>query len=94
MIGNKVKDILYSNDDDFNSLKAAEELSELAHALICDVTKDKDYHDQIVEELGDVMVRLQPIIQRVGWGAIQRRIDEKSEKILKWSKDKKYKRRV
>lgn len=84
MISSKLKELLKEkNSHEYNCIKAAEECNELAHALICVYTKpSKKHEEKIVEELGDLMIRLQPIIKHVGWQAIQRRVDAKSEDII------------
>lgn len=78
--------LIEENDLSYNVLKAAEESSELSHALISYLTKkSRDKEERllkIAEELGDLMIRIQPIFDLVGHHNVQRRIDEKSEKIL------------
>jgi NTP pyrophosphatase (non-canonical NTP hydrolase) len=66
---NVTKYLVDTNSASYNKLKLAEELSELLELLLKQQTKWKNHKptdDDLVEELGDVMFRLTPVIKMVG----------------------------
>ena len=61
--------------------KAAEECSELATVLIQQLNKPhKDFSEEIIEETGDVLFRLENLRKHFDSDAISRRIDMKRKK--------------
>lgn len=78
------KKLLEHNTLDFNLLKAAEELSELSTALLQRVTSDSDrISDQtIIDEIGDVEIRIEILKEIFGEKKVSERVEFKSNKIL------------
>ena len=71
LIGTKERDIL----------KCVEELNELASVLIKQHNKPrKDYHDHIIEEIGDVIHRVDNLYNYYDKDKVQKRIDYKKDK--------------
>ena len=62
-------------------LKCVEELNELASVLIKQHNKPrKDYHDHIIEEIGDVIYRVDNLYNYYDKDKVQKRIDYKKNK--------------
>jgi NTP pyrophosphatase (non-canonical NTP hydrolase) len=65
----EVIDALSRNDGNYNFLKLAEELNELAELCLKRVTKsdteNAPTNQMIIDEIGDVMLRLIPIVELV-----------------------------
>ena len=69
------------NNKDFDMKKAAEECSELATILIQQINKPhKDYSKKIIEELGDVLFRVQNLTYWYNPVQIKERIEYKKRK--------------
>lgn len=87
MINKKIaKQIASYNDEEYNFLKLAEELSELNEVVIKSVTKSKKSKPskaKLVEECGDVLVRIFLLSEMLEFDEeLQERIDYKIEQIL------------
>lgn len=86
----KVYDYMINvNSPTYNTLKAIEELNELALILTQSLSKGAS-DDKIIEEIGDVKFRLKVIEARYKPELIQERINYKLRKNLKYIKEKKY----
>src|SRR5688572_20022956 len=74
------------NGEEFNHLKAIEELSELVEVLIKKITKrggTKEPSDRsVIEEIGDVNLRLRILEYEYGVDLVRKR---EQEKLLKWA---------
>lgn len=95
VISKEEKESVYSymiknNDKNYNTLKLIEELGELSTILTQSLTKGAE-PAKIIEEIGDVKMRLKVIEARYPAELIQRRIDFKLKKNLKYLKQEKYK---
>ena len=82
------------NDKNYNLLKAAEELQELSLALIQHVTKEGDDDTNIIEEIGDVDIRLGVARKYFSEKKVKLRIKTKLKSIKRHIKSGKYKDRV
>lgn len=86
---------LYRNNSKrYNLLKAAEELQELALAITQSITKADGNNDNIIEEIGDVDIRLGVVRKYYSKAKIKKRIDYKIGKIANHIKSGKYKNKV
>lgn len=83
-------DRLIKNERSYNFLKIAEELNELSTALLQSFTKGVD-DAEIIEEIGDVKMRLKVLEQYFDKELIKKRIEYKSEKYKKYINEKTYK---
>lgn len=89
------KTLSEQNNGKYNHNKCAEELLELATNLVQRVNKpSKVSNKKIIEEIGDVRVRLAILEEVYSKKKIQQRIDKKSNQLLKYLKLKKYKNKV
>jgi len=79
-----VSQLAKTNDYDYNLLKAAEECTELAEVLLKKVTKKgglKEPSDaSVIEEIGDVQIRINILTEMFGRGAVLDRIVYKMDK--------------
>ena len=82
--------MIHENDKNYNTLKLIEELNELATILSQSLTKGCS-ELKIIEEIGDVKIRLKVVEARFSQELIQKRINYKLGKNLKYLKQKKYK---
>lgn len=81
----------YGNSKEYTLLKTAEELQELALILIQSVTKDNEIDDQsIIDEIGDVLIRLNVLREFFPEEEIQERIEYKLKKFYKYITENKY----
>jgi NTP pyrophosphatase (non-canonical NTP hydrolase) len=81
----------YGNSKEYTLLKTAEELQELALILIQSVTKDTEIDDQsIIDEIGDVLIRLNVLREFFPEEEIQERIEYKLKKFYKYITENKY----
>lgn len=83
--------LVENNKPKHNLLKAAEELSELALALLQKVNKENVNDNNIVEEMGHVKIRLAVLDELFNKQDIQESIDSKLSKFRKYIKEDKYK---
>jgi NTP pyrophosphatase (non-canonical NTP hydrolase) len=73
------------NSREYTLLKTAEELQELALILIQSVTKDTEIDDQdIIDEIGDVLIRINVLREFFPEDRIQERIEYKLKKFYKY----------
>ena len=73
------------NQDLFNEQKLIEEMSELTKELTHRITKPRKYDpSKVIEELGDVKVRLEVLCARYGRGAVNARVNTKLKKFDKY----------
>lgn len=83
------------NDPKYNMTKLAEELTELSELILKSVNKKPEHKpdlSHIIEEIGDVSLRLYVYISANGISSeqIDERIIEKSNRFLSYIKEKKY----
>lgn len=83
--------LVENNKSKHNLLKAAEELSELALALLQKVNKENVNDNNIVEEMGHVKIRLAVLDELFNKQDVQESIDSKLSKFRKYIKEDKYK---
>jgi len=73
------------NSREYTLLKTAEELQELALILIQSVTKDNEIDDQdIIDEIGDVLIRVNVLREFFPEDRIQERIEYKLKKFYQY----------
>lgn len=73
------------NSKEYTLLKTAEELQELALILIQSVTKDNEIDDQdIIDEIGDVLIRVNVLREFFPEDRIQERIEYKLKKFYQY----------
>jgi NTP pyrophosphatase (non-canonical NTP hydrolase) len=73
------------NSREYTLLKTAEELQELALILIQSVTKDNEIDDQdIIDEIGDVLIRVNILREFFPEDRIQERIEYKLKKFYQY----------
>ncbi len=98
-------DLVNTNTWEYNHLKAAEELAELQEVILKKVTKKdgpkEPTNAQIIEELGDVQIRIMVLMEMYdpGFadnedGEIAKRIESKIEKYATLIEEGTYKGRV
>jgi len=91
------KEIVYNhllnvNDIEYNLTKTAEEMQELALILIQKNNKPNQISDEkIIEEIGDVIIRLKVLKKQYPKELITERINYKLNKFFTYIKEKKYK---
>lgn len=88
------KIINYNNlsNANYNLLKSNEELQELALVLQQKVLKPNKVKDQeIIDEIGDVIIRLEILKKLYPIQEIQKRVDYKLQKFSNYLKEKKHK---
>ena len=87
-----------SNDYYYNLIKTCEELTELQEVLIKKILKKgsaKEPSDQsIIDEIGDVYIRIQVLANLFGKENIKTRVFYKLEKFKQYLKDLNYKGKV
>ena len=79
-----ISNIIKANNVEYNKLKAVEEMTELNEVLIKSMTKRPDLRPDdksVIEEIGDVFVRLNVIKHMYGAEAVDARIAYKQQKI-------------
>lgn len=84
-----------TNEPQYNLLKAVEELTELSEVLLKRVLKgDRIPNKPIIEEIGDVEIRLEILKNIFGRVECATRVDEKLSKYLEYIQQGKYKERI
>jgi len=79
----------------YNIQKASEELQELSLILTQKLTKPRKTLDKsIIEEIGDVEIRLGVLKELFSKKQIQKRIEFKEDKFRKYIRDGKYKKQI
>lgn len=80
-----LKHLLKKNSVEYNHLKAVEELAELTEVLIKKVNKmgqaKEPANQEIVDEIGDVLIRLAILNEMYGHDTVAERIDLKLSKF-------------
>jgi NTP pyrophosphatase (non-canonical NTP hydrolase) len=89
------KDLAVSNSWLYNHTKACEELAELSTELLKKINKrgnPKEPSDQaVIDELGDVTIRLAVLVRMYGAEAVNKRVLEKIDLLTDPERIKKYK---
>jgi hypothetical protein len=81
----------YNNDGAYILNKAAEETSELTTILLQKLLKPHKVDNQdVIDEIGDVYIRIKMLTMQVGKEKVQERIDFKLAKYKQYLKEKKY----
>lgn len=84
-----------TNRPEYNVLKTCEELAELQEKLLkfhLKVPEHKPTEEQIIEEVGDVFLRLMILIHQYDWeDAVEKRVEQKEAKLVNYYKEGKYK---
>jgi hypothetical protein len=83
-----------TNTTEYNLIKSCEELTELQEVLLKRFTKGggpkRPSSESIIEEIGDVQIRLDILKQLFGEKAVEDRIKYKSEKFISHLEAKRY----
>lgn len=83
------------NDYEYNLLKASEECQELALALLQYVNKpNKVDKQEIIDEIGDVQIRLEILKELFDKKSVKKRVKYKIGKFKSYIKDGKYKGKI
>ena len=87
-----IKRMLVNNDPDYQLIKALEELSELQTALLQFITKKgrKTTKQDVIEEIGDVKIRMKILEKVFGKKAVNKRVTEKLTKFDGYMNEKKF----
>lgn len=89
-----IDDMIEYNEDDYNLLKAIEELAELQEKLIKKVIKKggpkEPSNEEVIEEIGDVAIRLVILTKLFGEDAVCDRMDYKLTKFKGYMNEGKY----
>lgn len=75
-----------TNDRKYNIEKLLEEMFEVGEKLMKQKTKSEKYKpndSDVIEELGDLQIRLAVVIEQYGLEAVQKRINDKSASLIK-----------
>lgn len=84
--------LIKQNGDQYNMLKTSEECQELSLVLMQKVLKKIKIPDQaVIDEIGDVIIRLEIIKKMYPEDLIQKRIDYKLSKFKEYQDHKLYK---
>jgi len=84
--------LVFNNDKDYTIKKTVEELLELALILQQKLNKPKLVKDhKIIEEIGDVKIRMKVLEQIFPEEKIKERVNFKLKKFYKYIQEKKYK---
>jgi len=87
-----LKMLLKHNSKKFNFRKAAEELNELSLVLLQYLNKEQQPNEQaIIDEIGDVYIRVGVVARYFNEGRISKRIDDKLTKLKSYIETNKYK---
>jgi len=83
--------LVLSNNHNYNIVKAAEEFSELCTVLLQKNLKDYKVPDQeVIDEIGDCIIRLEILKKLFNQKKIQERVDYKLSKFEEYIKENKY----
>lgn len=81
----------YNNDGAYVLTKAAEECSELTTILLQKLLKPAKVDNQdVIDEIGDVYIRLKMLTMQIGKEKVQARIDYKLAKYAQYLNEEKY----
>lgn len=90
-----IKKLSQSNEYEYNLLKASEELSELSLVLLQFVNKpNKVDKQEIIDEIGDVEIRLEILKELFDKKSVKKRVKYKIGKFKSYIKDDKYKGKI
>lgn len=90
-----IKYLAENNDRDYNLLKTAEELQELSLAITQLINKPNKVDEQeVIDEIGDVKIRLKVIQHFFSRKKVKERIEFKLDKFRSYIKEGKYKRGI
>ena len=85
--------LIIHNDLDYNKLKSSEEFQELGLALTQQLTKPNKTRDQeVIDEIGDCIIRLAVLIKIYDADLINKRIDHKIKVFVEMINSGKYPR--
>lgn len=83
-----VKQLAESNQEQYNYLKLVEECTELNEAILKSINKigrsDAPSEQDIIDEMGDVFIRLRILSEKLGFEKVQARINYKLAQMGKW----------
>jgi hypothetical protein len=86
-----IKYLVDNNDYTYNLLKTAEELQELALVLTQMALKeDKVKNQEVIDEIGDVKIRLKVLGHLFSKKDVKKRIKYKTDKLKSYIKENKY----
>lgn len=86
-----IKYLVKNNDYKYNLLKAAEELQELSLVLTQMALKEEKVDKQeVIDEIGDVVIRLNVLFHLFSLKKISKRIKFKLNKLKSYIKENKY----
>ena len=86
-----IKYLVENNDYKYNLLKAAEELQELSLVLTqMALKKEKVDKQEVIDEIGDVKIRLKVIQHFFSRKKVKKRIKFKLDKLKSYIKENKY----
>lgn len=86
-----IQHLVNNNDYKYNLLKASEELNELSTALLQMALKEEKVgKQQVIDEIGDVQIRLEVLRHLFSKRKISKRVQYKLDKLKSYIVDKKY----
>lgn len=88
--------LVKTNESKFQILKACEELSELNTILLQDITKEgrKTIQQDIIDEIGDVIIRMKILKKIYGKKKVNKRINLKLQEFKKYIINNEYKHNI
>lgn len=90
-----IKKLAETNDYQYNLLKSSEEFSELSLVLLQFINKpNKVDKQEIIDEIGDCIIRLEVLKELFNKKSIKSRIKFKTNKFKSYIKDDKYKGKI
>ena len=86
-----IKYLVENNDYKYNLLKTAEELQELSLVLTqMALKKEKVDKQEVIDEIGDVIIRLNVLFHLFSLKKISKRVKFKLDKLKSYIKENKY----
>lgn len=89
-----IKHLASSNKYKYNLIKTCEELAELQEVLLKRIVKEggpkSPPNSSIIEEIGDVQIRLDILKEIFGSDKVTERINQKSKKYISYIEENKY----
>lgn len=92
--GQVIETLIKSNIPEYNVTKTLEELSELSTALLQSHNKDGKNPQEVIDEIGDVQIRLQILKGIYGEESVNDRMQRKLDKYKKYIEDGKFTGRI
>jgi hypothetical protein len=87
-----IEQLYKCNSKKFNFRKAAEELNELSLVLLQYLNKEQQPNEQaIIDEIGDVGIRVAVVAKYFNENLISKRVDDKLTKLKSYIETNKYK---